>query len=235
MTVTAPANTIVFIPGLACTGAVFSHQIASLKEHAIMIAETFGQDTIEAMARRLLDHAPEKFALAGYSMGGYIALETIRIAPERVDRLALISTNARIDLPAQTQLRQAQMEIVKKGGYHKIAAIQYTQLVHPARHTDITLRQTIVDMAEEVGAENYLKQQHAIINRRDQRPNLSSIQCPTIILAGADDKLLPLDRSYEMHESITQSELHILPHCGHIAPLEHPAHTNELIQDWINR
>lgn len=115
MPAAASAETVVFIPGLTCTGAVFGPQINSLKERPIILAETCDLDTIEAMAQRLLDHAPAKFALLGISMGGYIALEVIRQAPERVSRLALLNTNARDDTLAQTQLRQTQMAIVKKG------------------------------------------------------------------------------------------------------------------------
>lgn len=234
MPVAASAETVVFIPGLTCTGALFGPQINSLKERPIILAETCDLDTIEAMAERLLDHAPETFALLGLSLGGYIALEMIRQAPERVSRLALMNTNARDDTLAQTQLRQTQMAIVKKGGFHKIAAMQYPQLVHPARHDDTTLRQIIYDMADEVGPESYLKQQNAIIHRKDQRPHLSAIKCPTMIVAGEEDSLLPLDRCREMHEAIPHSELHIIPDCGHMSTLEHPAHTSELIQDWLS-
>ncbi|GHB29001.1 hydrolase [Pseudovibrio japonicus] len=234
MPAAASAETVVFIPGVTCTGALFGPQINSLKERPIILAETCDLDTIESMAQRLLDHAPEHFALLGSSMGGYIALEVIRQAPERVSRLALMHTNAREDTLAQTQLRQTQMAIVKKGGFHKIAAMQYPQLVHPARHDDTALRQITYDMADEVGPQSFLKQQNAIIHRKDQRPYLSAIKCPTMIVAGEEDNLLPLDRCREMHEAIPHSELHIIPDCGHMSTLEHPAHTSELIQDWLD-
>ncbi|KZL20395.1 MULTISPECIES: alpha/beta fold hydrolase [unclassified Pseudovibrio] len=231
---TAPAETVVFIPGLTSTGTLFGPQINSLKERPIIIAETCAMDSIGAMAQRLLDHAPEKFALLGMSMGGYVALEVIRLAPERISRLALINTNARGDTPAQTQLRHTQIEIARKGGFHKIASMQYPQLVHPARHDDTALRQVVFDMAADIGADNFLKQQNAIINRRDQRPDLPAIQCPAIIVAGEEDSLLPLDRCREMHDAIPNSKLHIIPDCGHLSTLEHPVHTSELIQDWLD-
>ena len=230
---TATAETVVFIPGLTSTGALFGPQINSLKERPIIIAETCGMDSIETMAKRLLDHTPEKFALLGMSMGGYVALEVIRQAPERVSRLALVNTNARDDTAAQTQLRHTQMEIAKKGGFHKIASMQYPQLIHPARHDDTALRQVVFDMAAEIGPEDFLKQQTAIINRPDQRPNLPAIQCPTMIIAGEEDSLLPLDRCREMHDAIANSKLHIIPDCGHMSTLEHPVHTSELVQDWL--
>ncbi|WP_208995260.1 alpha/beta fold hydrolase [Pseudovibrio sp. Alg231-02] len=231
---TAPAETVVFIPGLTSTGTLFGPQINSLKERPIIIAETCDMDSIEAMAKRLLDHAPERFALLGMSMGGYVALEVIRLAPERISRLALINTNARDDTAAQTQLRHTQMEIARKGGFHKIASMQYPQLVHPARHDDTALRQVVFDMAADIGADSFLKQQNAIINRRDQRPDLPAIQCPTMIVAGEEDSLLPLDRCREMHDAIPNNKLHIIPDCGHLSTLEHPDHTSELIQDWLD-
>ncbi len=234
MPVTALAEPVVFIPGLTCTGTLFSSQISSLKERPVIIAETCGLSSIEAMANQLLEHAPDKFALLGLSMGGYIAMEVIRQAPNRVTRLALMNTNARNDTPAQTQLRHSQMEIARKGGFHKIAALQYNQFVHPARHDDTALRRIVFDMADEIGAENFLRQQEAIIHRRDQRPHLTAIQCPTMIVAGEEDNLLPLDRCQEMHSAISKSMLHIIPDCGHLSTLEHPTHTCTLIRDWLN-
>lgn len=225
---------VVFIPGLACTGALFGLQISTFKERPIIIAETCDQDTIEAMATRLLAHAPERFALVGLSMGGYVALEVIRQAPDRISRLALMNTNARNDAPPQTQLRHALMEITRKGGYHKIAAMQYSQIVHPAHHDDTALKNIVFDMATDIGPDNYLRQQNAIINRRDQRPNLPAIKCPCIIVAGEQDNLIPHDRCVEMHKAISQSKLHVIPDCGHLSTLEHPVHTSELLQDWLS-
>lgn len=226
-------DTLVFVPGLCCTGALFAPQISAMAEQPIMIAQTCSDDAMKDMAARLLKAAPERFALAGLSMGGYIALEVVKQAPERVAKLALLNTNARADSADQTQARKTQIRITEKGGYQKIAAMQFPQLVHPARLEDAPLRNTIVQMAEDVGPDAFIAQQTAIMGRRDQRPFLQYIQCPTLIVSGAQDALIAADRAQEMHSAIAGSIHHEVQDCGHMSTLEKPSKVTNLLQHWL--
>ncbi len=184
-------------------------------------------------AKSILESASPKFALAGLSMGGYVALEIMRQAPQRVVKLALMDTTARPDAPEQTKVRNEQIEIARAGGFGKLPYAAMPLLLH--RHEDESLRETVLTMANETGAEAFIRQQQAIIGRADSRPLLGSIRCPTLVLVGANDKLIPPDRSQEIAAGIAGSRYVEIPNCGHISTIEQPQLTTQALVEWMSK
>lgn len=190
-------------------------------------------DTISAIARRILAAAPPRFALAGLSVGGYISFEIVRQAAERVARLALLDTGARAESPEQTQMRRPRIELARAGHVAEVSDSLFPILVHPNRHNDEVLKRLMRTMAEEVGAEAFLRQQQAIMARPDSRPGLSAITCPTLVLVGDGDAATPPVLSQEIAGAIPAARLVVVPDCGHMSTLERPQAVAEALVDWM--
>ncbi|MEO6362734.1 MAG: alpha/beta fold hydrolase, partial [Caldimonas sp.] len=185
------------------------------------------------LAKMALARAPAgRFALAGLSMGGYVALEIMRRAPERVATLALLDTSARPDTAEQTQLRRTAMAASGRDFDAVVTALLPRQL-HPGHVDDPGLRATILAMARAVGRDGYLRQQEAIIARADSRPTLPAIRCPTLVLCGREDQLIPLPMSEEMHAGIAGSRLVVVERCGHMSAMEQPEAVTRAIREWL--
>jgi pimeloyl-ACP methyl ester carboxylesterase len=200
----------------------------------VTIADTLRDDRIDAMAARLLASAPPRFALAGLSMGGYVAFEVIRQAPERVLRLALLDTIARVDTPETLSGREQQIELASDGGFDELIESIYPFVVHPSRHDDLGLRETIAHMALEVGPEAFVRQQRAIMGRADSRATLARIRCKTLVLAGDSDLLAPPDEAAAMARSIEGARLVIVEQCGHVSTLEQPHAVTAALENWLS-
>jgi pimeloyl-ACP methyl ester carboxylesterase len=227
---------LIFVPGLLCDEALWAPQMAALADiAACSVADTRRDNSIAGMAKRLLDAAPARFALAGLSMGGYVALETMFMAPERVERLALLDTSAHADTPERSASRQALVTRAVSGpeGFAAVVGEHLPNFIHPDRHSDKTLWETIRASAANVGVEAYARQQKAIIERRDQRPNLGRIKCPTLVLCGRQDALTPLALHEEIAAGIPGSTLEVIEHCGHLATLERPDAVNAAMRNWL--
>jgi pimeloyl-ACP methyl ester carboxylesterase len=186
-----------------------------------------------AIARRILAHAPPRFALAGLSMGGYIAFEIMRQAPQRVARLALLDTSARPDTPEVSAARRVQMALAAGGHLAEALDALVPRLLHPARHSDAALRAVLSAMAAELGAEVFLRQQQANIGRADSRPTLADIHCPTLVLVGEQDVLTPPERALEMADGIAGARLVTVPECGHLSTLERPDEVTRALLEWL--
>lgn len=214
---------ILFLPGLLCDAALFQPQREALEDAwEIQVADLTQADSIAGMAATALAAAPPRFALAALSMGGYVALEIMRQAPERVTHLALMDTSARQDTAEQRARRLGLLELSRMGQFRGVTPRLLPQLVHPSRLGDSDLCQVVLDMAARVGAEGFLRQQTAILGRVDSRPRLSAIACPTLVLCGAQDVLTPPEHSRELAADIATAELALIPDCGHLASLEQP-------------
>lgn len=225
---------IVLVPGLLCTPTLYADQIPALWRYGpVTIADHTRGDSMAAIAAQILSAAPPRFALAGLSMGGYIAFEVLRQAPERVTRLALLDTQARPDTPEQSDRRRAQVGLALGGRFQEVIDQQFPLLVHRARHGDEQLRAVLGRMAEDVGPQAFARQQAAIIGRPDSRPDLSRIACPTLVLVGDGDELTPPDRAREMAEAIRGSQLRIVPGSGHVSTLEASEAVTEALETWI--
>jgi pimeloyl-ACP methyl ester carboxylesterase len=167
-------------------------------------------------------------------MGGYIAFAIMRLAPERVARLALLDTSARPDTPQQTERRHAQIALAESGKLGEVAEALYPLFVHADRKGDQALKRTVLTMVDETGAEAFVRQQKAIMGRLDARPLLSSIKCRTLVLVGDGDQLLPPAISEEIASGISSSRLVIVPDCGHLSTLERPKAVNRALSEWMS-
>jgi pimeloyl-ACP methyl ester carboxylesterase len=226
---------IVLIPGLGTDSRLYAGQLPALwRFGAVTVANQTRQNSMAAIAANILAHAPPRFALAGLSMGGYVALEIMRQAPERVLRLALLDTTARPDTPEQTERRRAQIEMAQSERYGEIPSLLFPLLVHASRRDDEALRAVVDAMFFDIGPEAHVRQQTAIMNRPDSRPSLPDIRCPALVVAGDGDELTPPSIAAEIAGGIVGSRLAIVPECGHLSTLEQPAHVSALLSDWMN-
>jgi pimeloyl-ACP methyl ester carboxylesterase len=225
---------LVLIPGLLCSPALYADQVASLTDVAdIQVADHTRHDTMAAIATAILAKAPPKFALAGLSMGGYLAFEIMRQAPERVTKLALLDTNALPDPPERASVRRALVAQADMTGIAAVSAVLYPQWVHPSRANDTALAATVRTMAETIGITAYRRQTEAIISRADGRPILATIRVPTLVLCGREDAATPLAQSGEIAHGIPGSNLEIIEHCGHLSTLEKPAEVTRALRTWL--
>lgn len=226
---------LVLVPGLLCDAQLWRAQVEQLSD----VAETWIPDhtrssTMAGVARDVLADAPfESFALAGLSMGGYISLEIMRQAPQRVRRLALLDTAARADTPEQTKRRHEFIELAERGKFLGVTDMLMPLLVHPSRLAETPLTDAIRLMAKNVGKDGFIRQQKAIMSRADSRPLLATIKCPTLVLCGRQDQLTPLDRHEEMAAGIKGARLEVIEDCGHVSTMEKPAEVNRALRQWL--
>lgn len=227
---------LVLVPGLLCDAALWRHQARHLADIAdIRIAETRRDDTIAGMAQRLLADAPDRFALAGLSMGGYVALETMRQGAERVIRLALLDTSAAPDDPARRRNRQGLIRLAQTGRFKGVTPRLLPLFLHPGRLADAALTEEVMEMAARVGRDAFLRQQRAILGRADSRPLLVQIRVPTLVLCGREDVLTPLERHSEIADAIAEARLAIIEDCGHLSAMERPQAVTAVLRDWLLR
>ena len=230
-------HSLVLIPGLLCTGDLWRDQIEALDDIAdITIADHTRDDTMPAIARRLLSEAPERFALAGLSMGGYIALEVMRQAPERVTHLAIMDSRAVADSPEDRRRRLDFIKLVEQGSTFKgVTRSLLPILIHESRLNDEELIARIFKMAEDVGKEAFLRQERALLDRDVLTEMLQTISCPTLILAGADDMLIPPKLQRAMAVEIPTAQYVEIPNCGHLPTMEEPEVTSKYMRHWLAR
>ena len=225
---------LIFCPGLLCDENLWRPQSLALAGRVAMrVADTTKDDTIAGMAARLLADAPPRFALAGLSMGGYLALEVLRQAKERVTRVALLDTSARPDTEEQRERRMALMRMAKVGRFKGVTPRLLPLLIHPDRLNDAALVETIIGMAQRIGRDGFLRQQNAILTRTDSVPDLPSFTCPALVIVGREDALTPPERAEELAGGLPNARLHVLEDCGHLATLEQPDHVNALFEQFF--
>ncbi len=225
---------LVLLPGLLCDRALWAPQIEALADVAeVSVADLTQADSMADMAAAVLAAAPARFALAGLSMGGYVAFEVLRRAPERVLRLALLDTSARADTPEQTQARRDLIALTQQGDFKGVTPRLLPRWVHPSRVGDAALVETVTAMTRRVGRDAFIRQQTAIMNRPDSRPGLAAISCPTLVLCGREDQSTPVDRHREIAADIANARLVIVPECGHLSTLERPETVNRELRAWL--
>lgn len=230
---TQPSH-LVLIPGLLCDHALWQHQTEFLKDTlSVTVADVTGDDSIPAMAERILADAPRTFALAGLSLGGYVAQEIMRQAPERVERLALLATNARADNEAQLKIRGDLIRLAEIGKFKGVTPRLLPSLIHPDRLNDPAVADVVMMMAERVGQEAFTRNQRAIMARTDGRADLEAIRVPTLILAGRQDALCPPKVQEEMRARLPNGKLVFIEDCGHLPPLERPRTVTAIFRYWL--
>ena len=230
----ADATKLVLVPGLLCTKALWAPQLAALGDIAAMtVADHTRHDSMAAIAEAILAVAPERFALAGLSMGGFIAFEIVRQAPQRVTKLALLDTSARPDLPERKAQRLARDELARRQGASAVQDELMPALIHKDRLADKAFIDTVRQMAVDTGAEALQRQHAAIMGRLDSRPLLASIRCPTLVIVGREDALTPPELAQEMASGIAGAKLEIIPDCGHLSTMEQPDAVNRAMRAWL--
>jgi len=225
---------LVFLPGLLTDRRLWAHQAASVAERADVTVADLGQDdTLAAMAERVLAAAPPRFSLAGLSMGGYVAFEILRRAPERVERLALLDTTARPDLPEQSERRKDAIAVARAGGFYKIMPGMLPMLLHPDHLGCEAIAGLAKEMATALGPDAFIGQQSAIMARPDSRPGLPAIRCPTVVVVGRQDALTPPDRAAEMASAIPGARLVVVEDSGHLSAIEQPQAVSAVLNYWL--
>jgi pimeloyl-ACP methyl ester carboxylesterase len=229
-------TSLILVPGLLCDAALWAHQARHLADFAdVRIAETMRDDTIAGMAKRLLETAPDRFALAGLSMGGYVAFEVIRQGAERVSRLALLNTAAVPDDAARRKNRQDLIRLAQSGRFKGVTPRLLPLFLHPDRLDDAPLTRAVMAMAARVGRDVFLDQQKAIMARADSRPLLDGIRAPTLVLCGRGDALIPVERHVEIANGIPGARLSVIEDCGHLSTMERPQAVTAMLRDWLLR
>jgi len=226
---------LVLVPGLLCDELMWRPQLSALAALAdCWVADHTRSETMAEVAADVLRDAPfEKFALAGLSMGGYVVLEMMRQAAHRVLKLALLDTTARADTAEQTRKRRDFIALAERGRLLGITDVLLPLLIHPSQLANRELASTIKKMAKNTGRDAFIRQERAIISRSDSLPLLSRIACPTLVLCGRQDALIPLALHEEMASGIPESKLEIVEECGHLSTLERPAETSAALARWL--
>ncbi len=227
-------ESLVLVPGLNCTRALFAPQMEALGSVCdITVADHTRDETMAAIAMRLLADAPDRFAVAGLSMGGYVALAVMRQAPVRVTRLALLDTNARADTPEATQNRERLIGLAQTGRFAEVHEALWPRLVHPDRRSDSALERTVRGMMDDTGPDAFVRQQRAIMSRLDSRDLLKAVSVPTLVLVGENDELTPPEQALEMAGLIPGAALVAVPGSGHLSSLERPDEVTRALRRWL--
>jgi pimeloyl-ACP methyl ester carboxylesterase len=221
------------VPGLNCDARVYAGVARVLWQHGpITIANHTGGDRMEAIAAAILADAPPRFALAGFSMGGYLAFEILRQAPARVQKLCLLDTSAAPDAPEATETRRRRIALAEGGRFGAVVEQSFPLSVHPDNVTNPDLYSIHRAMAEANGPQVYVAQQQAIIRRPDSRGDLAGIGVPTLIVVGEGDQITPPAAAAEMHAGIAGSRLATIARAGHLALLEQPEPVHAALAEW---
>lgn len=228
-----PPLPLLLLPGLLCDARLWRDPAEALADIAtVHQADLTRDDSVAGMAARVLATAPPVFALAALSMGGYVAFEILRQAPERVARLALLDTSARLDPPKRRLVRQAGLALAEAGRFAGVTRKLLPQLVHESR-VDSDVGEDVMAMAQRVGREAFLRQQRAILDRPDSEPLLPTIAVPTLLGVGEDDRMTLPEETRLMHARIPGARLHVFPRCGHLPPMEVPQDTTAVLREWL--
>jgi len=229
-----PQTPLLFLPGLLEDADAFEHQVAALGgPSAYVTADLTRSDTIAAMAGDALEQAPaEVFAVAGHSMGGYVALEMLRRAPERIGRVAFLNTHARPDSPDSTENRRRLMALAERD-FPAVVQQLMPRIVASAHLKDGAITGTITGMALGTGKEAFMRQERAIIGRVDSRPHLGAIRCPALVVAAREDGIMPLEWLQELADGIPGARLAVVEASGHCSTIEQPARVTELLRGWL--
>lgn len=230
------AEPLVLLPGMMCDARLFGPQIAELSaDTAVMVAPITQGERVEEIASNLLDQLPRKFALAGLSMGGIVAMELLRRAPDRVTRLALMDTNPLAETPQIAAAREPQIVAARAGRMLDVMRdeMKPNYLAPGPRQTEVL--NLVMEMADTLGPEVFVRQSRALQRRPDQQTTLRKCKVPTLVLCGVHDALCPVKRHEFMAELIPYATLKVLDNAGHLPPLEQPEETTKALRDWMSQ
>ncbi len=227
-------GTLWLLPGLLCDASVWREQAAVLgTDIDIRIADFYGFTSITAMAHSVLDQAEGTFALAGHSMGGRVAMEVVRLAPERVTRLMLLDTGLAPQAAGEAEKRAALVDLAQREGMAALAAVWLPPMVHPDRRGDKSLMDPLTDMVCRATPDIFAGQVRALLDRPDAAPGLADIRCPTLIVCGRQDAWSPLPQHRDIAARIAGARLAIIEESGHMTTVEQPAQVTACLDRWL--
>jgi pimeloyl-ACP methyl ester carboxylesterase len=225
---------LVLLPGMMCDARLFAPQVADFSAvRPVMVVPLRGRTSVSEMASDILEVAPSEFALCGLSMGGIVAMELFRQAPERVTRLGLLDTNHLAEQPDRAAAREPQIEHVLDGGLRSVMRDEMKPLYLTAGPNRARILDLCMEMADALGPEVFVEQSRALQGRADQSDTLMAVEVQTLILCGQDDQLCPPERHEMMHRLIPGSNLVVIPGAGHLPTLEQPDLTNAALSTWL--
>ncbi len=231
---TAPLPPIVFLPGLLCDASVFAHQVAALRPHAdVVVADVSRQDSLQDMARAALALRDGPVVAVGHSMGARAALEMVRLAPERVVRLALLDTSVHPRREGEEANRQVLVDLADRDGMAALAERWLPPMVHEGRTADPALMEPLKAMVTRASPDQHRRQIRALLDRPDTRPLLPSIVCPTLVMVGRQDRWSPLAQHEEIAALIPDATLVVIEDSGHMAPVEQPEAVTRALLAWL--
>ena len=226
----------ILVPPLLCSAGVYAPLLDAVWRHgSVTVADTGRDESIAGMATRLLREAPERFALLGTSMGGYVALEVVRQAPHRVAALALVSTTAGADTPEQRSSREQQSQLVEAGHFDRLVDAAFPGVVAQQHQDDPALLALWRATARALGPAAFLRQQRAVMDRADARELLPTIQCPAVVIHGVDDRLIPLAMAQEIAAAVPGADLISIEDAGHYLFGEQPRATASAVLAFLDR
>ena len=230
-----PGQPLILVPGLLCDEDLWRDQLPALAPHAevSITMEQTRHESISAIAAAILAAAPSRFALAGLSMGGMVALELMRQAADRVTRLALLDTSARANTEEELKVRAGRIALVQAGHVDIMLGLQLSRFLPLTRLVDVPLVDRALKMMRRVGAATYIRQERAGMRRIDSRPSLGAITCRTLVLCGRQDAATPLALSEEIAAAIAGARLEVIEDCGHLSTMEQPDAVNRALVDWL--
>jgi pimeloyl-ACP methyl ester carboxylesterase len=224
--------TLVLLPGLAGDRAMWREQLAALARWQPVVSDAHTREqSIPAMAATLLRQHAGPLVLCGASMGGMVAMEAARQAPDRVHGLALLGTDARPDSPEMIAIRESAIELFAQGRAREVIAPNIAMAFHPDHSP--ALGSVYLEFVLAAGAHQLIRQNRAVIARPDARPHLPQLRCPALVLCGEADRLTPPERSREIAELVPAAQLVMVPRCGHMLTMEQPALVNAALAKWL--
>ena len=227
---------LLLLPGLMCDRQIWAPQVEALVDYRPLAVDGYpGARTLRAMAEQSLAAAPPVFSLAGHSMGARVALEVWRLAPERVERLALLDTGVHPPSPKEAAGRGALLAVAREQGIEAMVDRWLPPMVHPDRRGDALFMSRLRRMLSAGGAQRYADQVEAMLARPDPRPLLPRIACPVLVGAGREDEWSTVEQNREIAAAIPGAEFVVFEHCGHMAPVEAPGQVNAALRDWLHR
>src|SRR5262245_18976836 len=232
---------LLLVPGMLCSLRLYASQAAALAGDADIVVPDWRRAPLavwnswESAARWVVEQMPaEKFALAGLSLGGMLAVEVMQFAAQRVTRLALLDTGMRGQNEGERAIRRARIRLAEQGHFELVLGLQMARFIPAYRLPDKKLVDEVMTMCGEIGVEIYKRQEELAAIRADRRPDLPRIACPTIVVCGRDDAATPLFLSEEMATAIKGSELIVIEQCGHLVTMEKPEETNAILRRWLS-
>lgn len=226
---------LLLLPGTLCDATLFAHQVENLMDVCVpQVVDIHHQDNLSEVAQYVLSQVDGEFAVAGLSYGGIVAFELWRQAPERIAKIALLNTTPK---PASQATREAQQRFVGMGHLGEFREVTTDflkdRMLHPDHQKDMMLRQKVLDMAENIGLQGFVNEVRAQHGRPDSTPDLLNITCPTLVLTGREDMVIPVPIHEEMAAALPNTQLLIIEHCGHLSTMEQPDIVTNALREWL--